>query len=96
MIGAMTESAVATLTENIVFYDEHRPELEADHFGKWILVHDRRIEGFFEDFQAAAADAVRRFGRGPYLIRQIGAPSAALPASVMFGPLTHAYNTLRV
>ena len=43
----------------------------------------------FDDFEATAEEAVRRFGRGPYLIRQVAAPPVTLPASVMY-PLQHA------
>ncbi len=87
---------MAHLSEDIAYYDEHRPELEADHFGAWVMIHDRKIEGFFSDFQRAAAEAVKRFGRGPYLIRQVGAPAVALPASVMFGSMRHAHSPVRV
>ena len=87
---------MTSLTEEIAFYDDHRAELEADHFGKWVLVRDRTVQGYFDDFQAAAGVAVQRFGRGPYLIRQIGAPSAPLPTSVMYGPLKHAQSIMRL
>jgi hypothetical protein len=87
---------MASLTEDIAYFDEHRAELEADHFGKWVLVHDRAVEGYFDNFQDAAGVAIQRFGRGPYLIRQIGAPAMALPVSVMYGPMTHAQSALRL
>ena len=36
---------------------------------------------------------IRRFGRGPFLIRQLGAPPASLPASVLYRPVPeHADN----
>ena len=40
--------------------------------------------GFFETFQDAAQNAVARYGRGPFLIRQIGAPPSAMPTSVLY------------
>jgi hypothetical protein len=86
---------MAGLTDDIAFYDEHREQLEADHFGKWVLVRERAIIDFFEEFESAAADAVRQFGRGPYLIRQIGAPSAPMSPSLMYR-LIDAHGTLRV
>ena len=75
---------MSTLSSQISAYDEMRDILETDHFGEWVVFHDEQLAGTYESFEDAAADAVRRFGRGPYLIRQVGAPPIRLPASVMF------------
>ena len=75
---------MSELKDEIAAYDRLRPELEASHLGKWALVHGQELQGTFEDFDAAAQFAVEKYGRGPYLIRQIGAPSVPLPASVMY------------
>ncbi|HEY1926590.1 MAG TPA: hypothetical protein VGG92_03925 [Caulobacteraceae bacterium] len=85
---------MAALSEEIDFYEDRKAQLEADHFGKWVLVHDRTIEGFFGSFDEAARDAVGRFGRGPYLIRQIGAPTGPLPAA-LFCPKPYVSRPLR-
>ncbi|HEY2709243.1 MAG TPA: hypothetical protein VGI95_14420 [Caulobacteraceae bacterium] len=76
-----------TLKDEIAAYEKMRPELETVSLGKWALVHDKQLVSVFGDFESAAGEAVRQFGRGPYLIRQIGAAPMRLPASVMFGPL---------
>ena len=83
---------MADVDTELAAYELMRPKLEADHTGKWALVHDRELIALFDDFDSAAADAVRRFGRGPYLIRQVGAPPVTLPASVAFNVLRHADN----
>lgn len=54
--------------------------------GEWVLIHNGITIGFFSSFEAAADDAVRHFGEGPFLIRQIGAEPITLPASVMYRP----------
>ncbi len=72
------------LDEEIAFYETLRSELEAHCLGRWVLVHDRKLVGNYDSFEAAATDAVERFGGGPYLIRQVGAPPVTLPASVMY------------
>ena len=72
----------------ICAYNEMREDLEHTQMGKWVLVHDRKLVGIFDNFDAAAEDAVKKFGSGPYLIRQVGAPPVSLPASVMYH-LTH-------
>jgi len=66
-------------------YEKVQQELEQKHMGKWVLFHDQRLVAVYDSFDAAANDAVRQFGRGPYLIRQVGAPPLTLPASVVFG-----------
>lgn len=75
---------MAKLSEEIAAYEAIRAELEADHFGRWVVVHDREVVGTYTAFERAADDAIRRFGRGPYLIRQIGQAPLVLPASVLY------------
>ncbi len=72
---------MSLLSNEIAAYEGMRDVLEVDHFGEWVVVHDKQLVGTYDDFQAAAEDAVRRFGRGPYLIRQVGASPVKLPAS---------------
>ena len=75
---------MAKLSEEIAAYETMQAGLEADCFGKWVLLHDQRLIGTYTAFERAADDAVRRFGRGPFLIRQVGQPPLALPASVLY------------
>lgn len=78
---------MTVLSNEIAAYEEMHDVLEVDHFGEWVVIHDKQLVGTYVDFQAAAEDAVRRFGRGPYLIRQVGASPMKLPASVLYRPL---------
>lgn len=75
---------MAKLSEEIAAYETMRAELEADCFGKWVVFHDEQLVGTYPEFEAAANEAVRRFGRGPYLIRRVGEPPLNLPASVLY------------
>jgi len=77
---------MAELDIEISAYDSMREQLEAEHMGKWVLLHDRQLVGVYDSFDKAAEDAVKRFGGGPYLIRQVGAQAITLPASVMYQP----------
>ena len=72
---------------NIAAYEAMQQELEEKHMGKWVLFHSNELSGVYGTFESAAEDAVKRFGRGPYLIRQVGSQSVTLPASVMFRPV---------
>ena len=76
---------MATIEKEIIAYDLMREELEADHKGEWVLVHDEELIGLFETFQKAAVVASKRFGRGPYLIRKIGEGPLRLSSRVMYG-----------
>ena len=74
------------LSRQIAAYEDMRAELEADHFGKWVVIHNEKLAGVYEDFESAAASAVQQFGRGPYNIRQVGDEGPVkLPATVMWG-----------
>ena len=77
---------MTTLSSQIAAYEEMRDVLEVDHFGKWVVFYGGDLVDTYESSEEAAVDAVRRFGRGPYLIRQVGAPPVRLPASVWFRP----------
>ncbi len=77
---------MAAISEEIAAYDRMRGDLEARLTGKWVLIHDGELVSQHESFEVAAVDAVRRFGRGPYLIRQVGSPPVALPASLLYCP----------
>ena len=69
---------MASLDREIVAFDAMRDDLESHSMGKWVIVRDQRLVGAYDNFEIAATEAVRRFGRGPYLIRQIGAPPMTL------------------
>lgn len=87
--------AEPNIRDDIAAYEAMRSDLEASNLGNWALIRARQLHGIYRSFDEAAEEAVRQFGRGPYLIRQIGAPSVTLPASVVYGPL-HAINFMRV
>ncbi len=78
---------MATLKNEIAAYERMRNDLEVEHLGEWVVVRDEELAGTYQSFEEAADDAVQRFGRGPYLIRQVGAPPLVLPASVQYRPV---------
>lgn len=78
---------MARLNDEIAAYDRMRADLETQHNGQWVVIRDGVLQGAYDEFEAAAEEAVRRFGRGPYLIRQVGAGPLTLPASVQFRPV---------
>ena len=79
---------MSTLTEEISAYEGMQRTLEVDHFGKWVVIHNKKLVDLYDSFESAAEDAVERFGSGPYLIRKVGAAPVTLPASVLYQPVT--------
>jgi hypothetical protein len=75
------------LESEIDAYETMREDLETKNTGKWALVKNRKLVDLYDSFELAAQDAVRRYGRGPYLIRQVGAQPLILPASLMYRPV---------
>jgi hypothetical protein len=74
------------LDTEIAAFEARRDELERHHKGKFVVFHGAEFIGAFDTIENAAREAVSKFGRGPYLIRQVGAPPSAMPASVMYRP----------
>jgi hypothetical protein len=75
------------LETEIAAFESNQKELEQHHNGKYVVFRGDEFIGAFDTFDAAAREAVNRFGRGPYLIRQVGVPPPPMPASVMYQPV---------
>jgi hypothetical protein len=88
------DARMPNIDREIAAYETFRNDLEAHKMGRWIVIHNEKIVGDYETFDAAAKDAVAKFGRGPYLIRQVGASSITLPASVAY--FQHGADKVRV
>ncbi len=74
------------LVREYAVYEDKRAELEAEFMGKWVVICGDDFLEVYETFQVAADQAAQKFGRGPYLIEEIGRDHAArLPTSVMYG-----------
>lgn len=78
------DTVMADIQTEIEAFERMQTSLEAQHRGRWVLIHDGEFIDAFDSFDVAAEDAVRRFGRGPFLIRQVGAQPDVLPVSVVF------------
>jgi hypothetical protein len=81
---------MADIDTQIVAFTAMLGELEAKYLGKWVLFHEGNFIAAFDTYESAAQDALAKFGRGPYLIRQVGASRPTLPASVLYQPIRHA------
>jgi len=59
-------------TDDIAAYRRMESDLVYEHIGKWVLVHNTCLVGTYETWEDAARLAIDKFGRLPYLIKQIG------------------------
>jgi len=79
-----SKSVMSDLVNEIKAYKQMQDDLEAQYTGKWVLMHDEKLISVYDAFEKAAEEAIRLFGAGPYLIRQVGAAPFVLPASIMY------------
>lgn len=77
------------LEREIHAFESRLDELEKHHAGKFVVFYGDDFVGAFDTLDRAAEEAVRRFGRGPYLIRQVGGPPLGLPPSLVYRPLAY-------
>jgi len=70
------------LEQEIQAYEERREELERRYNGEFVVFHGNELLGTFPDLDAAAREAIRRYGQGPYLIRKVGEPPISDPIFV--------------
>jgi hypothetical protein len=80
----MPDPSDTPLRAELEAFESRKPELEKAYPLKFVVFKGSEFVGAWDTLDAAAAEAAVRFGRGPYLIRQVGAPHATLPASVLF------------
>jgi len=72
------------LEREIRAFEARRGELEEQYNRKFVIFHDDDFAGAFDDFDSAAREAIKRYGRGPYLIRQVGVPPTEyVPAGLL-------------
>lgn len=65
---------MAVIDNELAAFESMRAQLESERMGKWVVVQGGQLVGTYDSFEAATEDAVRKFSRSPYLIRQVGAP----------------------
>lgn len=59
------------LKKELVFYEQKKPELLAQHKGKYVLIKKEKIIDIFPTFEKAFAAGMKKFGNVPFLIKHI-------------------------
>ena len=86
----MTTSAEGLLKAEIAYYDEYAEELLLKHPNRFVLIHGNQLIGDFESRSEAVGEGVRRYGRGPFLVRRTGDKQIVLTAPALSLGLLHA------
>lgn len=73
------------LCQEYAVYESKRERLEAAHTGKYVLIKFDEVVGTYNTLDDALRVAVKRFGRGPYLIEEIGLPQPESIFPVFYG-----------
>jgi hypothetical protein len=47
------------------------PEMAREHEGEFVLIKGTEVVGFFRDDPSAEREGRRRFGLGPFLVKQV-------------------------
>ena len=79
----MATSAQGLLKAEIAYYDEHAKELLLKYPNRFVLIHGDQLIGDFESRSEAVGEGVRRYGRGPFLVRRTGDKQMVLTAPAL-------------
>ena len=63
--------AVKALKEELVFYEEQKPELLKRCPGQYVLIKGRELIGVFSTQEEVYSEGFRRFVRNPFLVKRI-------------------------
>ncbi len=83
--GRRPQMAGSSLDLEIAFYNTHLDELRADAEAQGksaVLIHNRRIVGYFDSVVAAGQEGYSRFGTGRFLARAVPAVRRPIMASI--------------
>ena len=59
------------LEQEIKYFTDHLSEWLERHSGKFTLIKEQELIGFFDTIELALADGARRFGLQPFLVRRV-------------------------
>lgn len=67
-------SEAGSLQKELQVFEQHKQEWLASNPGKFVVISDSTIAGFFADYESAFHAGLERFGiRGTFLVKQVWA-----------------------
>ena len=76
-----TEAMHTPILDQMEAYNSMQQELEREYPGRWVLIHERRLQGDYDTFESAE-EATETMGLHPmlYLVKQVGVdPITVIP-----------------
>ena len=70
------------MDREIAAFDGMRDVLEAEHRGRWVVIRGGALIGAYPSLDAAADEAMDKFGEEVFLIRQVGREAVSHVPSV--------------
>ena len=78
----------AELQRNMRAFEAMSEELNSEYAHEHVIFYDGEFVGTYPSFHEAAEAAVKQFGTGPYLIREVGdRRTIPMPVSVAHRPV---------
>ena len=71
------------LAAETAYFDANAEQLLLAYPNRFLLIHGAEVLGDFERHSEAVGEGVRRFGRGPFLVRRTGDPGPELNAPAL-------------
>lgn len=68
----MAATDAGLLAVETAYYDEHARDLLLTYPNRFLLIHGDKLIGAYESHSEAVAEGVRKYGRGPFLVRRTG------------------------
>jgi len=59
------------LEKEIAAFEAQKADLMKNHMGKFVVFKDENLISAYDTFDTAAQEAIKKFGKGPFLIRQV-------------------------
>ncbi len=60
---------MSTLERPLAYFKEHQSQFAKEHHGKFVLIHEEFVDGFFEVELEAYTVAKKKYAAGSFLIR---------------------------
>lgn len=68
----MTHKAKETLSEELSYYEAHKPQWVNSHMGQFVLIANKTVAGFFPSYEVAFEAGLQTFGIDKdFLIKQV-------------------------
>lgn len=78
------------LKVELQFYRDNLDEWLAHHAGKYVLIKEQELGGFFDSAESAFSEGAVRWGNTPFLVRKVAAEEEVEQSPALMFGLIHA------